>query len=151
METPDYQELVKTIDELTRTREEAEKESGCILQGRDPCAEEHLIKYRSRVPVGGVQKKDRGKDALFSRCRYNRKEKKRLTALMSDDRILSIKSHEGVASVYRSKSTYWPFGLACFKLRDSCIAETIRAVRVFQSIYPSIVFETVLGFLYSNT
>ena len=47
--------------------------------------------------------------------------------------------HEGVASVYRSKSTYWPKGLACFKLRDSCIAETIHEVYIFLDIYPSIV------------
>ena len=27
---------------------------------------------------------------------------------------------EGVAYALRSKSTYWPDGLACFKMRDSC-------------------------------
>ena len=29
---------------------------------------------------------------------------------------------EGVVSaLWRNKSTSWPFGLACFKLRDSCM------------------------------
>ena len=31
------------------------------------------------------------------------------------------KTREGVASAWRSKSTYWSQGLACFKSRDSCI------------------------------
>lgn len=48
--------------------------------------------------------------------------------------------------MYRSKSTYWPFGLACFKLRDSCIAGTIHEVYIFSKICPSIVFMAVLGF-----
>ena len=35
----------------------------------------------------------------------------------------SMFAFEGVAGVLaRSKSTYWPFGLACFHLRDSCAA-----------------------------
>ncbi len=43
---------------------------------------------------------------------------------------------EGVASVafQRNKSTYWPFGLACFKLRDSCMLEVaIHGVYIFCS------------------
>ena len=51
-----------------------------------------------------------------------------MTKRVPDDKLIPISSHEGVASVYRSKSTYRPFGLACFKLRDSCIAETMHEV-----------------------
>ncbi len=50
-------------------------------------------------------------------------EVKDLTESSLNDKMTIAKSHEGVASVYRSKSTYWPFGLACFKLRDSCIVK----------------------------
>ena len=46
-----------------------------------------------------------------------------LTNTIFNGKIFPIKSHEGVASVYRNKSTYWPSGLACFKLRDSCIVK----------------------------
>ncbi len=52
--------------------------------------------------------------------------------------------------MYRNKSTYWPSGLACFKLRDSCIAKTIHEVYFLKNM-PSIVFETILVFLCTDS
>ena len=42
-------------------------------------------------------------------------------------------SREGVASAKRNKSTSWPKGLACFKLRDSCMRIAIHG---FSEIAP---------------
>ena len=37
-------------------------------------------------------------------------------------------SREGEQAQKRNKSTSWPFGLACFKLRDSCMLIAIHGV-----------------------
>jgi len=51
-----------------------------------------------------------------------------LTKKINHVKLLSA-FHGGVASDHRGKSTYWSKGLACIKLRDSCIDELyVRSV-----------------------
>ena len=66
---------------------------------------------------------------------YERTTKNLLNALLTN-RILCamLVRDEGVVSaVLRSKSTSWPHGLACFKLRDSCMYTRRAWVFVFSS------------------
>ena len=49
-------------------------------------------------------------------------------------RLCYFYDNEGVVSaMMRNKSTSWPFGLACFNLRDSCMFLTIHGVLFFCS------------------